>query len=641
MPVSPPRSRRLGLLATPLLVLVLAAPAAAPVAEPGVTADALLARCFELRRNRPRQALDLAETLLADPKLDTGRRIKAMSCQGVAANVIGEDARAVAVADRIAAELEDHPELTDAYRMRALSNLGAILHGAGQIYRAEQVYAQTLEIGARLGGQDGVRIQASTLNNIGMVHADYLDSPQAADGYFQQALALSRTVGDRDPLLLYNFAVNRVRLGERAPALEALEQAAAAAAQAGNQLVGLRVRSARVMLEQGAAATVTLLELQAIRAQQEELPDPAGEAATLARISTLQRQAGQHAQALASAQDALVLVSQGHNPLETYQALQALIEAHAALGNTREALTYAARMHDRKLEALRQQRLDLLADLQARNQDAVSQRELERMRYEERIRSLSSEKSRMLRMAWLALSLLLISGAVAFGLLQRRRHRQLREISGRDALTGLANRRAATAALNALAAQRGPGDTRHVLFLIDIDHFKQINDTHGHHAGDAVLADVSQRLKAACRPGDLVARWGGEEFLVACANLDAARAQAIAARLCGAMNHTVHTPEGERAVTTSLGLAPIPFFDAAPEGHPARRWDYALRMADRALYAAKEHRNGWVGYWGAQLPDDTTAETVLDQPEAAEGIVTVLSSHPRGPSRLCEASLQR
>ncbi|UWX04568.1 GGDEF domain-containing protein [Pseudoxanthomonas sp. NC8] len=51
-----------------------------------------------------------------------------------------------------------------------------------------------------------------------------------------------------------------------------------------------------------------------------------------------------------------------------------------------------------------------------------------------------------------------------------------------------------------------------MLFLIDIDHFKQINDTHGHHAGDAVLIEVSQRLKAACRPNDLVARWGGEEF---------------------------------------------------------------------------------------------------------------------------------
>ncbi|MBO9715595.1 MAG: diguanylate cyclase [Pseudoxanthomonas sp.] len=647
MPSASYRSRHFSRLSAVLLAIAVAAPAATPtptVAVPAATAkamlDAQIERCLALRRNHPREALDLAEAVLADPGLDTERRIKAMSCQGVAANLVGEDARAVAIADHIALELERHPQLPDAYRMRALSNLGAILHGAGQIYRAEKVYAETLDIGARLGGKDALRIQASTLNNIGMVHADYLDSPQAADGYFQQALALSRSVGDSDPQLLYNYAVNRVRLGEREPALEALEQAATAARQAGNQLVGLRVRSAQVMLEHPGAAPGTLAELQDIRARQAGLPDPGGEAATLARISTLQRQAGQRAQALDSAQDALALASQGHNPLETYQSLQALIEAHAALGDTRRALAYAERAHARKLDALRQQRLDLLADLQARNQDAVSQRELQRMRYEDRIRSLNAEKSRMLRTLWLALSLLLVSAAVAFGLMHRRRHRQLRVVSAHDALTGLSNRSAATAALNLLLTQRCQDHARHVLFLIDIDHFKQINDTHGHHAGDAVLVEVSQRLKAACRPDDLVARWGGEEFLVACADIDPAQAQAIAARLCTAMGHTLHAAEGDRAVTASLGFAPIPFFDIAPEGHPAPRWDYALRMADRALYAAKKHRNGWVGYWGAQLPDDATAEAVLEQPEAAEGIVTVFASHSREPSRLREQSLR-
>jgi hypothetical protein len=63
-------------------------------------------------------------------------------------------------------------------------------------------------------------------------------------------------------------------------------------------------------------------------------------------------------------------------------------------------------------------------------------------------------------------------------------------------------------------------------------------------------------------------------------------------------------------------------------------------MADRAMYAAKKYRNGWVGYWGAQLPDDAVAEAVLEQPEAAEGIVSVYSSHPRQPSLLRAQSLR-
>ena len=183
-------------------------------------------------------------------------------------------------------------------------------------------------------------------------------------------------------------------------------------------------------------------------------------------------------------------------------------------------------------------------------------------------------------------------------------------------------------------------DARHVLFLMDVDHFKQINDGHGHHTGDEVLVALAQRLKATCRPTDLVARWGGEEFLVACRNLTREQAGQVAARLRRAMAYTLETAHSARPVTVSLGLAPIPFFDAGVGASAASRWDYALRMADRALYAAKRHRDAWVGYWGAQLPDDATAEAVLEQPEAAPEIVSVMSSVPRmvaGASEIARA----
>ena len=270
-----------------------------------------------------------------------------------------------------------------------------------------------------------------------------------------------------------------------------------------------------------------------------------------------------------------------------------------------------------------------LAELQAHSQALSTQRELERMRNESRIQALENEKAQLLSAAVIAVLVLLLAAATGFGLLLRRRHRQLRRLSEIDVLTGLGNRRAATLALDAMAAQRGPEGTRHVLFLVDVDHFKQINDSHGHHAGDEVLVALAAKLKAACRPTDLVARWGGEEFLVACTSLTRAQAEQVAARLRRAMAHTLETAHATRLITVSLGLAPIPFFDGGDVHSPASCWDYALRMADRALYAAKRHRDAWVGYWGAQLPDTATAEAVLEQPEAAEGIVTVLSSVPR------------
>lgn len=270
-----------------------------------------------------------------------------------------------------------------------------------------------------------------------------------------------------------------------------------------------------------------------------------------------------------------------------------------------------------------------LAELQAHSQALSAQRELERMRNESRIQALENEKARLLSAAVIAVLILLLAAATGFGLLLRKRHRQLRKLSEVDALTGLDNRRAAARALDAMAVRRGPEGTRHVLFLIDVDHFKQINDSHGHHVGDEVLVALAARLKAACRPTDLVARWGGEEFLVACTNLTREQAEQVAARLRRAMAYTLETTHAARLVTVSLGLAPIPFFDGGDEHSPASCWDYALRMADRALYAAKRHRDAWVGYWGAQLPDNATAEAVLEQPEAAHGIVTVMSSVPR------------
>ncbi|TCT23216.1 GGDEF domain-containing protein [Thermomonas haemolytica] len=281
-----------------------------------------------------------------------------------------------------------------------------------------------------------------------------------------------------------------------------------------------------------------------------------------------------------------------------------------------------------------------LADLQARTRISASQRELERLRHAHQIEQLQNEKRQLAYVAAIAILVLLLGLATGFGLLLRKRHGQLRRLSEVDALTGLNNRHAATAALNAMALQPGPEGTRHVLFLIDVDHFKQINDGHGHHTGDEVLVALAQRLKAACRPTDLVARWGGEEFLVACRNLTREQAEQVAARLRRAMAYTLETAHSARPVTVSLGLAPIPFFDAGVGASAASRWDYALRMADRALYAAKRHRDAWVGYWGAQLPDDATAEAVLEQPEAAPEIVSVMSSVPRmvtGASEIARA----
>ena len=155
-----------------------------------------------------------------------------------------------------------------------------------------------------------------------------------------------------------------------------------------------------------------------------------------------------------------------------------------------------------------------------------------------------------------------------------------------DALTGLANRRAFDDALETAAA-RGCEASPPQLLIADIDHFKALNDAHGHHFGDAVLRIIGEVLKAAVRRDTVVARLGGDEFALLLPGSTAAspitiETRAIALRLCARIAQRPLTvrgqPERRERITLSIGLA-----GWRPGERPA---DWYAR-ADAALYAAK------------------------------------------------------
>jgi two-component system cell cycle response regulator len=150
-----------------------------------------------------------------------------------------------------------------------------------------------------------------------------------------------------------------------------------------------------------------------------------------------------------------------------------------------------------------------------------------------------------------------------------------------DPLTGLPNRRAVERRLDELARDALRTGVPHGLIILDVDHFKAINDTHGHDRGDEVLRTVGARLARTLRPSDLLARWGGEEFVVAVrAPSGRDGLHAIADRLRRAMaDAPVILAAGISVpVTISLGAALLP---------PGRLVSDAYRAADAALYAAK------------------------------------------------------
>ncbi|MGB5251561.1 MAG: GGDEF domain-containing protein, partial [Sedimenticolaceae bacterium] len=139
---------------------------------------------------------------------------------------------------------------------------------------------------------------------------------------------------------------------------------------------------------------------------------------------------------------------------------------------------------------------------------------------------------------------------------------------------------------------------RMFFMMIDLDGFKEINDEHGHHAGDQALIQVSGILQTCCRPTDLVIRWGGDEFLII-GECGADRAvEKLAENIRMRLAETQYTLGGGNIgrMSGSIGYALYPFAPLKPE---LMGWEKVATLADHAAYVAKRNgRNAWVGLYG-------------------------------------------
>lgn len=244
----------------------------------------------------------------------------------------------------------------------------------------------------------------------------------------------------------------------------------------------------------------------------------------------------------------------------------------------------------------------------------------------------------------------------------RRRNRQLRRLvaertrelseangalaeqSRTDPLTGLRNRR--------YLAEQVPSDiavvTRRyrdsnidnadlMFLMVDIDHFKNVNDHHGHDAGDRVLQQMSGILLSGTRETDTVVRWGGEEFLVLARYTDADFAPVLAERLRRAVSTHDFNLGGGRSLTLtcSLGFAQFPLFPQYPDRVD---WEKVVNVADHCLYAAKHSwRDAWVGVRCASVtpPPEDLRGVARRLPELIRnGSLEVLTSRPDDPDGL-------
>ena len=225
------------------------------------------------------------------------------------------------------------------------------------------------------------------------------------------------------------------------------------------------------------------------------------------------------------------------------------------------------------------------------------------------------------RLWWLLAAAFVLSFAVVALLYRRVRQTNqllsnsnelLKVQSERDPLTGLANRRHFQAAMRQLAAD---GKLSGTVYLIDIDHFKHINDRHGHSTGDAVLIDVARRLRETLREEDLIVRWGGEEFLVIVQALAPDQVDALAQRMLGALDCAPVVAGAQRvAVTASIGFATFPI----GPGSLRVPWERAINLVDTAMYLAKAHgRNRAYGVRLLQARDEAALDAITHSLESA------------------------
>ncbi|MCJ8268014.1 MAG: diguanylate cyclase [Psychrosphaera sp.] len=196
---------------------------------------------------------------------------------------------------------------------------------------------------------------------------------------------------------------------------------------------------------------------------------------------------------------------------------------------------------------------------------------------------------------------------------------KLEQVSLTDQLTELKNRRFLNKYLDADIAQclrtrqdwneKHPGEllanANMLFFIIDLDHFKAVNDSYGHAAGDDVLRAIKSLLETVFRSSDYLIRWGGEEFLVVARSANIADAPQMSERLREIVANHEFTIGNDLTLkmTCSIGYASYPFMNQAPD---AVTWEQIINIADNALYAAKKSgRNAWIGITSADTTTDS------------------------------------
>ena len=521
---------------------------------------------------------------------------------------------------------------------RAISNLGTIAQRRGDPERAVALFNQSLAIQRNLG--DNLAI-ANSLNNIGFVHSTDLADYTHALAEHLEALKLREALGDSATiaLSLNNIGIVYGRLRQYAFASKYFDRALAIRRVLGNQTrISATLSNLGDMYLEGGNPQRALAAYREALAIRERSGDPAAISAShrtlaltylaLNQTPKAEEEMTRAEQTGAGLEDRSLLAS---NLLGRSAIDRKLGDASGAEDKSRRSLDIARSMNSRDLvrrsleslsaaqEASKSHLAALktlqkakavgdsiydeetgrrIAQLEARFAEERRGHDLAKLRRDQAESDLRGERQASQRNLAIAVAAVL---GLFVAIMYRRRveHAEILErLSITDPLTDAKNRRyveqtigadiAVSARRHLHAAQRATHaeEADLVFLMLDVDHFKQVNDKHGHAAGDVVLTEIVQVLRATSRQSDVVVRWGGEEFLVIGRFTERSLAAMHAERLRQAVESRVIRIDGSAPiqVTCSVGYAAYPFNVKDPD---AESWMQVVALADHAAYIAK------------------------------------------------------
>ena len=450
------------------------------------------------------------------------------------------------------------PHQSEASVLRSLNALNNVYASMKNEAKALSVIDEALVIAKKIGA---IKMQGMLYLNQGNLYSS-TDKMDAAIGAYQKALQIAIDAGltGTHATALSNIA-DTYLIRKDYPQAEVMARRALAKYQEGGDMSGMAVAQSNVgfaLMGQGRIKEGVAEVQTALRFMNDSMART-DEEGILDELARMYAQSGMHR--------------------EAYETIQAQQKLAKELFNADRAKSVAT-LQEQFDSVQREKQIEILA-----RENSLKDAEINNRRLQQVVTVLGAVVT-------------IMAGVFMFMLYRRVRkanqklheaNKQLEFHSVRDPLTGLYNRRSFLELMKQRAPTAGNGRREDAntdgLMILDIDHFKHINDTLGHAGGDAVLVEISKRLRITVRDSDMVMRWGGEEFLVYSPKANAVHLRNLAQRILKAISETpIEVGDQSLVVTVTGGFLSLPFSGLTEEQCD---WEKAMQIADMALYLGK------------------------------------------------------